>query len=57
MILESGEEIFCGYASSIFTFFLGQGKTYVPMSGNKEYVLIKNIYNPDRHQIVSYKSI
>lgn len=58
MILESGEEIFCGFATSIFKYLLS---TYefriVPMSGNREYVLIRNVYNHERNQIVSYKSV
>ncbi len=57
MVLESGEEIFCGYATNIYKYLLGvYNIKYVPLSGNKQYVLIRNLYNSDKNQFVSYKA-
>ncbi len=58
MILDSGEEIFCGFATSVYKYLLAAYKAkYVPLNGDKQYVLIRNMYSPDKNQIVSYKSI
>lgn len=57
MVLESGEEIFCGNARNVYKYLLSvYKKKYVPMNGDKQYVLIRNMYSPDKNQFVSYKS-
>ncbi len=58
IILESGEEIFSGFADSLLKhlMFLYGGK-YVPLSGNKDYTCIRNMYNPYYNQFVTYKAI
>ncbi len=58
IILESGEEIACGHARSLFSYFLGTiNKVIVPIHGNKGYVLIKNMYHEGLDQYVSYKAV
>lgn len=58
MILESGEEIFCGFATSVFKYLQGVYQcNIVPLHGNREYAMVRNIYNEERRQLVSYKSI
>jgi hypothetical protein len=57
IILESGEEIFSGFATSLYKhlLFLYGGK-YVPLNGNRDYTCIKNMYNPHHKQFVTYKA-
>lgn len=57
MILESGEEILCGYASSVYLYLLAHEGQFVPMSGNRNYTVIRNLYNSKKNQFVTYKSI
>ena len=58
IILESGEEIECGYARSLFSYFMGAfNRILVPIQGDKAYVLIKNIYHEELDQYVSYKIV
>lgn len=58
MILESGEEVLCGYARSVFKYFkMMHNVRLVPLNGDKNYVLIRNIYDYDRKQYVTYKSL
>lgn len=58
MILESGEEILCGSSVSlgVYICFL-YGEFITPLSGNEDYTIIHNLYNEDKHQFVSYKSV
>jgi hypothetical protein len=58
MILESGEEIVLGHATSLFKYLLNKiGYPIVPIHGNREYSLIKNIYDNKHKQFVTYKSV
>lgn len=58
VILESGEEIFVGFAISLYEFlFTVYEKAIVPFHGHTDYVLVKNIYNPILDEIVSYKAL
>lgn len=58
MILESGEEIFCGVGSSLFKYFLHTHRLkLVPMSGDRNYNTIRNIFSEEHEQFVSYKSV
>lgn len=57
MILASGEEIFCGFATSIYKYLLITYKNkYVPLNGDRKYVFIRNLYLQDTNQIVSFKA-
>ena len=57
MILESGEEILCGYARSIFKYYRKMtGLTIVPLNGDKNYTQIRNLYDFDRKQFVTYRA-
>lgn len=58
IVLESGEEIFSGFATSVYKHLLFMyGGKYVPLSGNKEYTCIRNMYSPYYNQLVTYKSV
>ncbi len=58
IILESGEEIFSGFADTLFKhLFHMYGGKYVPLNGNREYTCIRNMYNPHFDQFVTYKAI
>lgn len=56
MILESGEEIFCGVATNVFKYLQSAyGGNFVPLHGNRDYAIIRNVYDQKRNQLVSYK--
>ena len=58
LVLESGEEILCGYARSIFKYYKKMtGIRLTPLSGDKGYVQIRNVYDFERDQLVTYKAI
>jgi hypothetical protein len=58
MILESGEEILCGYARSIFKYYKKMtGLKLVPMNGDKNYTQIRNLYDHNLNQFVTYKAV
>jgi hypothetical protein len=58
LVLESGEEVLCGYAKSVFKYFkLMRGEKIVPMNGDKKYTVIRNLYDDNRKQYVSYKAV
>jgi hypothetical protein len=57
LVLDSGEEIILGHASSLFKFLLNYiGNVIVPIHGNREYTLVKNIYDENHNQFVTYRS-
>lgn len=57
MILESGEEIYCGFSTNIFKYLQSVfGANFVPLHGNRDYAVIKNIYSEEHNQLVSFKS-
>ena len=58
LVLESGEEILIGYARSVFKYFkMMYGYKLVPLNGDKKYIQIRNVYDEDRKQFVTYKSV
>lgn len=57
LILESGEEILCGQASSLYNYLLTKlNQHIVPLHGNREYALVKNLYSEEYDQFVVYKA-
>ena len=58
LVLESGEEILCGYARSIFKYYRKMtGIRLIPLNGDKSYIQIRNVYDYERNQLVTYKAI
>ena len=56
--MESGEEIVLGYSTSLFRYLLNNRKEIiVPIHGNRNYTIVKNIYNDMCDQFVTYKSV
>jgi hypothetical protein len=53
--LASGETIFCGMASSLLSYLLVRmEQIFVPLHGNREYVVIHNIYCEELKDFVTY---
>jgi hypothetical protein len=53
--LSSGEVIFCGMASSLLSYLLvHMEQILVPLHGNRDYVVIHNIYCEEHKAFVTY---
>jgi len=58
IILENGMKEFLGYSDSLYDwFFYAEDRIIVPFHGNSAYALVKNIYNEQYNQFVTYKSV
>jgi hypothetical protein len=58
MVLESGEEIFCGVARSVYKYLKATYNVKItPLHGDKQYALVKNVYSNEHDQLVSFKSV
>lgn len=57
IILEDSTEIFVGMAESIYEWILAiHDMVIVPFHGNKNYNIVKNVYNEGYDQYVTYKA-
>jgi hypothetical protein len=58
LVLNSGEEIVLGHATSLFKYLLRiESRVIVPIHGNRDYSIVKNVYNKMCDQYVTYKAI
>jgi hypothetical protein len=56
IILEDGMRICVGLAESLYEWFLlAEERVIVPLSGNRDYISVRPIYNEQYDQFVTYK--
>lgn len=57
IVLSTGKEMFVGFAESLYEYLLVvHEKPIVPFHGHLDFVLVKNVYNPDVDDYVTYKA-